>query len=93
VVAWRDEASRVNEQAVISLATSDGPITVKQIAGVLARRVVTWIRLGQELKTGERIGLIRFGSRVDLVVPRRVALTVKVGDKVRGGETVVGVFR
>jgi phosphatidylserine decarboxylase len=93
VVAWRDEASRVNEQAVISLATPDGPVTVKQIAGVLARRVVTWIRPGQELKTGERIGLIRFGSRVDLVVPGRVALTVKVGDKVRGGETVVGVFR
>ncbi|MGH7407586.1 MAG: phosphatidylserine decarboxylase [Candidatus Methylomirabilales bacterium] len=93
LVAWREEASRVNEQAVIALATPDGPVTVKQIAGVLARRVVTWIRPGQELKTGERIGLIRFGSRVDLLVPRRVALAVKVGDKVRGGETVVGVFR
>ncbi|MCI0372646.1 MAG: phosphatidylserine decarboxylase [candidate division NC10 bacterium] len=93
LVAWREEASRVNEQTVIALATPDGPITVKQIAGVLARRVVTWIRPGQELKTGERIGLIRFGSRVDLLVPRRVTLAVKVGDKVRGGETVVGVFR
>lgn len=93
VVAWRDEASRVNEQAVIALATPDGPVTVKQIAGVLARRVVTWVRTGQELKTGERIGLIRFGSRVDLLVPGRAALVVKVGDKVRGGETVVGVFR
>lgn len=93
VVAWREEASRVNEQAVIGLATPDGPLMVKQIAGVLARRVVTWIRPGQEVKTGERIGLIRFGSRVDLLVPSRVALTVKVGDKVRGGETVVGVFR
>ncbi|MGH7376343.1 MAG: phosphatidylserine decarboxylase [Candidatus Methylomirabilales bacterium] len=93
VVAWREEASRVNEQAIIALATPDGPVTVKQIAGVLARRVVTWIRPGQELKTGERIGLIRFGSRVDLVLPARVALAVKVGDKVRGGETVVGVFR
>lgn len=93
LVAWREEASRVNEQAVIALATPDGPITVKQIAGALARRVVTWIRPGQELKTGERIGLIRFGSRVDLLVPRRVMLAVKVGDKVRGGETVVGVFR
>ena len=93
VVAWREEASRVNEQAVIALATPDGPVTVKQIAGVLARRVVTWVRTGQELKTGERIGLIRFGSRVDLVLPARAALAVKVGDKVRGGETVVGVFR
>ncbi len=93
VVAWREEASRVNEQAVIALATPDGPVTVKQIAGVLARRVVTWVRTGQELKTGERIGLIRFGSRVDLLVPGRAALAVKVGDKVRGGETVVGVFR
>lgn len=93
VVAWRDEASRVNEQAVMTLATPEGPVMVKQIAGVLARRVVTWIRPGQELKTGERIGLIRFGSRVDLVLPARVALAVKVGDKVRGGETVVGVFR
>lgn len=93
VAAWRDEASRVNEQAVIALATPDGPVMVKQIAGVLARRVVTWVRPGQELKTGERMGLIRFGSRVDLVLPARVALAVKVGDKVRGGETVVGVFR
>ncbi len=93
VVAWREEASRVNEQAVIALATPDGPVTVKQIAGVLARRVVTWVRTGQELKTGERIGLIRFGSRVDLLVPGRAALVVKVGDKVRGGETVVGAFR
>lgn len=93
VVAWRDEASRVNEQAIMTLATPEGPVMVKQIAGVLARRVVTWIRPGQELKTGERIGLIRFGSRVDLVLPARVALAVKVGDKVRGGETVVGVFR
>ena len=93
VVAWREEASRVNEQAVIALATPEGPVTVKQIAGVLARRVVTWIRPGQELKTGERIGLIRFGSRVDLLVPQRVAVAVKVGERVRGGETVVGVFR
>ncbi|MEK7366875.1 MAG: phosphatidylserine decarboxylase [candidate division NC10 bacterium] len=93
VVAWRDEASWVNEQAVLTLATPEGPVMVKQIAGVLARRVVTWIRPGQELKIGERIGLIRFGSRVDLVLPARVALAVKVGDKVRGGETVVGVFR
>ncbi len=93
LVAWRDEASRVNEQAVIALATANGPVTVKQIAGILARRVVTWIRPGQELKAGERIGLIRFGSRVDLLVPQRVALAVKVGDRVRGGETVVGVFQ
>lgn len=93
VVAWREEASWVNEQAVIGLATPDGPLTVKQIAGVLARRVVTWIRPGQEVKTGDRIGLIRFGSRVDLLVPSRVALTAKLGDKVRGGETVVGVFQ
>jgi len=93
VVAWREEASRVNEQAVIALATPDGPVTVKQIAGVLARRVVTWIRPGQELKTGERIGLIRFGSRVEVLVPDRAALAVKVGDRVRGGETILGVFR
>ena len=66
---------------------------MKQIAGVLARRIVCRARQGDKLQPGERYGLIRFGSRTDLIVPRGAELRVRVGDRVRGGETIMGVLR
>lgn len=90
-VAWKEEASRVNEQTLIQLKGERGEIFVRQVAGILARRIVTWVRPGQRVQAGERIGLIRFGSRVDLLLPEGVAPRVRVGDRVRGGETIVGV--
>jgi phosphatidylserine decarboxylase len=66
---------------------------VKQIAGVVARRIVCRVRAGDALKAGERFGLIRFGSRTDLIVPRGTTVKVAVGDRVRGGESVMGVLR
>ena len=68
-------------------------VTVTQIAGVLARRIVCRVRPGDKLRAGERFGLIRFGSRTDLLLPRGTELRVQVGDRVRGGETVMGVLR
>ena len=65
-------------------------VTVKQIAGILARRVVCWKKPGHRLERGELIGLIRFGSRVDILLPKEVTLRVKVGDKVKGGSSIIG---
>lgn len=87
--AWRDEASSENEQASLALATAEGPVVVRQIAGLVARRIVTYPREGDNLERGERIGLIRFGSRVDLFLPPEWTVTVGAGDRVRGGETPV----
>ncbi len=90
--AFDDEASRVNEQNVLTIRARGGEVTVRQIAGLIARRVVCWKKPGNTLKRGELIGLIRFGSRVDLAVPRQVKLMVKVGDRVKGGSSIIGEF-
>jgi phosphatidylserine decarboxylase len=65
---------------------------VKQIAGVVARRIVCRVRKGDKLQAGERYGLIRFGSRTDLVVPKGTEIRVRVGDRVKGGETIMGLL-
>jgi phosphatidylserine decarboxylase len=93
LAAYREEASRVNERCTLSLEGDAARVTVKQIAGVLARRIVCRVRPGDKLQAGERFGLIRFGSRTDLVVPRGTEIRVKVGDRVRGGESVMAVLR
>lgn len=90
-VAWKEEASRMNEQTLIHLKGAQGDIFVRQVAGILARRIVTWVRPGQPVQAGERIGLIRFGSRVDLLLPEGVSPRVRIGDRVKGGETIIGV--
>lgn len=80
-----------NEYCATFLKTPTGKkITFVQIAGLIARRIVCWLEPGDEVATGERFGLIRFGSRVDLYLPADSAITVKVGDKVRAGESVLG---
>src|SRR5260370_8022506 len=73
----------------MDLATDAGEITVKQIAGLIARRVVCWKKPGDRVARGERIGLVRFGSCADLWLPRDSELLVKVGDHVKGGSSVV----
>jgi phosphatidylserine decarboxylase len=74
-----------NEQNRIEI----GGVVVTQIAGLIARRIVCWVREEQRIQAGERIGLIRFGSQVDMVFPKKVTLKVKAGDFVRAGETVI----
>ena len=93
LAAYRDEASELNERCTIALEGDAARVGVKQIAGVLARRIVCRVRAGDKLAAGERFGLIRFGSRTDLVVPRSKEMRVKIGDRVRGGETIMGVLR
>ena len=91
-VAYDEEASRVNEQNIITIAGRDVKVVVRQVAGLIARRVICWKKPGSSLQRGELIGLIRFGSRVDLSVPGRVKVLVKVGDQVRGGSSILGEY-
>ena len=92
LAAYRDEASELNERCTLALQGEAARVGVKQIAGVLARRIVCRARQGDKLQAGERYGLIRFGSRTDLVVPQGTEIRVRVGDRVRGGETIIGVL-
>ena len=91
-MAWKEEASTKNAQTLIHLKGHSGDVYVRQVAGLLARQVVTWVRPGQEVRAGERIGMIRFGSRVDLLLPEGVHPRVQMGDHVKGGESVIGVI-
>jgi len=89
-VAFDEEASSVNEQNILTISNPDSRIVVKQIAGLIARRVICWKKRGQHLQRGELIGLIRFGSRVDVVLPARAKILVAVGDRVYGGSSILG---
>jgi phosphatidylserine decarboxylase len=89
-VAYDEEASKVNEQNILTLQGTKARIVVKQIAGLIARRVVCWKQPGETLGRGELFGLIRFGSRVDILMPREVNILVKAGEHVKGGSSVIG---
>jgi len=86
-----DKASALNERNTILLQTADGrEIMTVQIAGLIARRIVCWLKEGMQVSRGERFGLIRFGSRVEVFLPHGSTLLVRVGEKVRAGETPIG---
>lgn len=87
--AFREEASRRNEQTRVRINGDRGTVVLVQVAGLVARRIVCRIEAGQTVAAGQRIGLIRFGSRVDLLIPPSWSPTVREGDRVRGGLTVV----
>jgi phosphatidylserine decarboxylase len=88
--AMRDEASEHNERTAIIVETPDGnPVRFVLVAGLVARRIVCRVAAGSALDAGERVGIIRFGSRVDLDLPAGATLAVGVGDRVVAGETVV----
>ena len=91
-VAFADEASEQNEQSVIGIRSGQHRLVVKQIVGILARRIACYLQSGQHVEVGQRFGLIRFGSRVDLILPESAQIRVTVGDRVRAGETVIGVL-
>jgi phosphatidylserine decarboxylase len=89
LAAMRERASMENEQNVFTLSTDAGEMVFKQIAGLIARRVVSWKKEGERVARGERIGLVRFGSRVDIWVPKDAEILVRVGENVKGGSSVV----
>jgi phosphatidylserine decarboxylase len=91
-LAFVPAASEENEQTIVRLETESGIVIVKQIAGYVARRIVCHLRAGDSVQTGNRYGLIKFGSRIDHILPRDADIRVNVGDRVRAGETVIGVL-
>jgi phosphatidylserine decarboxylase len=90
LMATKDEASLVNEQNALTIKGERVTVVCKQIAGILARRIVCWKRAGDELTLGERFGLIKFSSRTDLILPPEVEVLIKEGERVRGGVTIIG---
>ena len=88
--AYKDEVGFENEHHLIGIDRGDLRITVKQIAGILARRIVSWVTLDDRLRQGDIYGMIRFGSCLEIVMPDRAAILVKKGEKVQGGKTVLG---
>lgn len=91
LVAWHPKSSTHNERTTVVVKTSTGQeVLFRQIAGALARRIVWYIKQGQEVEQGEEFGFIKFGSRVDLFLPLGTQVNVQVGDKVTGGVTVIG---
>jgi len=91
LVASGSRASIENEQNVFTIDTQAGPIVVKQIAGLVARRIVFWKRLGARLGRGERVGLIKFGSRVDVLLDPSIELSVRPGDRVHAGSSILAM--
>ncbi len=91
-VAFDEEASRVNEQNILTIVGKGIQIEVRQIAGLIARRVICWKKPGYSLERGETFGLIRFGSRVDITLPENVRILAKVGDHVKGGSSILGEY-
>ncbi len=89
-VASRKIASEVNEQNVIRIHGAEFDVVARQIAGILARRIVCWKRPGESVALGERIGLMKFSSRMDVVMPCTVEVLCKQGDRVVGGVTIIG---
>lgn len=90
--AASEKASLENEQNSIGLETPGGKILIRQIAGLVARRIVTDHAGGTDVAQGQRMGIIRFGSRVDLFIPRSAKILVSVGDRTKAGETVVATW-
>ena len=88
--ATSNEASQTNERNAITIEGEKMTVICTQIVGILARRIVCWSKAGDNLELGEKYGLIKFGSRTDLLMPKNVEIMVKVGDRVVGGETVIG---
>ena len=90
--AYAAGAATLNERNELWIEQDGERIVCRQVAGVLVRRVVCRLREGTEVEAGERFGIMKFGSRIDLFLPRRTALLSRVGDRVRAGETVVATL-
>ena len=88
--ATSNTASETNERNAVTIEGEKMTVVCTQIVGILARRIVCWSKPGDTLELGEKYGLIKFGSRTDLLMPKNVEIYVKVGDKVVGGETIIG---
>jgi phosphatidylserine decarboxylase len=90
--AYKKEAGNTNVSNYVGIASSNGKIMVVQITGLVARRLVCWLKPGDQVRSGERLGLIKFGSCTELYLPVSTEILVQPGEKVKGGETIIGRF-
>jgi phosphatidylserine decarboxylase len=90
--AYRHDAGRTNERSEIWIDHHGQDIVARQIVGILARRVVCRVAVGADVRAGDRFGIMKFGSRMDVFLPEDADILVKVGDMVRGGETIIAVL-
>jgi phosphatidylserine decarboxylase len=90
--AMKPESGIMNEQTIVVINAGNYEVSYKQIAGLLARRIVCTVKVGDRLERGQRVGMIKFGSRVDVLVPADAVPRVKTGERVRGGSTVLAVL-
>lgn len=91
LMAWEDHASELNERAHFGILHPSGTKMVfKQITGFLARRIVYHLQEGDDIKAGQRFGIMKFGSRMDLLLPENIEITVKKGDRTVAGESIIG---
>jgi phosphatidylserine decarboxylase len=88
--AYKENSSELNEQLVTGIKSLRGKILIKQIAGIIARRIVCSLKKGDMVRTGERFGMIKYGSRVDLLIPMASKIYVKLHERVIAGETIIG---
>lgn len=93
IAAFSPKASEINERNYVGLSTQWGAVMMTQIAGLVARRIVCRLKRGDVLEAGERYGMIKLGSRVDLYLPSDTVIRVKNGEKVKAGLTLIGVIR
>jgi phosphatidylserine decarboxylase len=90
--AMKEQSAVLNEQTLITIDAGEFTVSFKQIAGLLARRIVCNLKAGDRVERGQRMGLIKFGSRVDVLLPAEAELRVKAGDRVKGGSSILGVM-
>ncbi len=90
--AFKPEAERENERTVVQVKTAYGVVTFSQVAGFVARRIVFNALVGDEVQAGDKIGMIKFGSRMDVYLPPNVDVLCSIGEKVTAGETIIGEF-
>lgn len=91
-VAFHEKSSELNERTLIGVEASGYRVLFKQIAGVIARRIVAPLQVGQNAVCGERFGMIKFGSRVDVIIPKRSVLRIRIYDRVVAGETILASY-
>lgn len=92
LVAWHPKSSTQNERHTVVYKTKGKELLIKQIAGALAKRIVNYLEAGQQVKQGEEMGFIKFGSRVDVLMPLNAKVQVKIGENVKGGVTVIATW-
>ena len=93
MAAYKDDASLKNENIVMLLEGNQGRVMVRQVAGFIARRAVCRVKPGDILNRGERYGIIKFSSRLDVFLPKNIEITVKTGDNVKAGESIIAKIK